>query len=62
MRSNKNLNFTTAVSEQLHKLTYIYEFIKKYKGSPTLKVVWQKYVYNRTPLYVPERCSSNYCC
>ena len=39
MRSNKNLNFTTAVSEQLHKLTYIYEFIKKYKGSPTLKVV-----------------------
>ena len=30
MRSNKNLNFTTAVLEQLHKLTYMYEFIDKY--------------------------------
>ena len=30
MRSNKNLNFTTAVLEQLHKLTYMHEFIDKY--------------------------------
>jgi len=51
MRFKKYLNFTSAVLEQLHTLTYIYEFINKYNCSLTLKLVRQKYVYNCTSLF-----------